>query len=525
MIITEILKDCKIEGNVVKLPDIELDRKTYIEVTNKLNLIGGKWKGGKIGGFVFDEDPTELLDQISNGESRNIKKEFQFFGTPDKLADRLVELAEIEPGHTILEPSAGQGAIVKAIQRRIPGIKVNAFELMPLNQTFLNKFDNLSLLGTDFLTECNTSYNRIIANPPFNKNQDIDHILKMYSCLNDGGRLVTVASKHWQHAGNKKETTFRKWLEDINANILEVPAGEFKESGTTVATCIIVINKTDALNAPDIKPGNNSKKQTTDKPVQKEDAFKRAFDKLAQTTSYATVFEDFIEFTLLMLNINKKEEDFAALEKRWPKPEHAHLFSEMLMALTDQSEEYNDGLGDLFMEHVSHGRNGQFFTPQEICDMMSQMTHSLELKEGQSASDPACGSGRMLLSLAKMCRGLEGFEPKYDFNYFASDNDLLCAKMTTINFILNTMCGEVAHMNTLTLEHYKSWHIRKMLVGTHYIPYYFTTGPGETNFIKRYENTIKQEEIHETEDTVIEPPTQTLNEVIKTSKHGQIILF
>jgi hypothetical protein len=66
-----------------------------MEVKNKLELIGGKWKGGKVGGFVFQEDPTDMLEQIANGENRKLKKEFQFFATPDELADKLVELADI----------------------------------------------------------------------------------------------------------------------------------------------------------------------------------------------------------------------------------------------------------------------------------------------------------------------------------------------------------------------------------------------------------------------------------------------
>ena len=73
----QVLQDCTVEGNVVKLPNIQLDRKDYQEVAKALELIGGKWKGGKIMGFVFVTDPTELLDQIANGEKRNLKKEFQ----------------------------------------------------------------------------------------------------------------------------------------------------------------------------------------------------------------------------------------------------------------------------------------------------------------------------------------------------------------------------------------------------------------------------------------------------------------
>lgn len=239
----EVLQKSKVEGMIVKLPEGQLDRKIYTEVKNSLELIGGRWKGGKVAGFVFNEDPSGLLEQIANGEKRNLKKEFQFFGTPDHLADRLVELAEVSIEHEVLEPSAGQGAIVRAIHRAThDGRQVSGYELMPVNQTFLSKITGFELLGDDFLS-CAKHFDRIIANPPFAKNQDIDHISKMYDRLKPGGRLVSIAGKHWQISSNKKEKAFREWLDEVNAQIEEVDAGEFKESGTTIATVIITIDK------------------------------------------------------------------------------------------------------------------------------------------------------------------------------------------------------------------------------------------------------------------------------------------
>jgi hypothetical protein len=91
----EVLQNCKVEGNLIKLPDVQLERKLYLDVAKALELIGGKWKGGKVGAFVFPHDPAELLEQIANGENRNLKKEYQFFETPAVLADELVELLAI----------------------------------------------------------------------------------------------------------------------------------------------------------------------------------------------------------------------------------------------------------------------------------------------------------------------------------------------------------------------------------------------------------------------------------------------
>lgn len=238
----ELLHQCVVEGTVVKLPNIQLDRKLYVEVAKSLELIGGKWKGGKIAGFVFPTDPSELLEQIASSEKRNLKKEFQFFATPDDLADYLVKLAEISETDDILEPSAGQGSIVKAVNRIMPNKKVQCYELMDINRTILSKIPTVDLIGEDFLTNT-LKFDRIIANPPFTKNQDIQHIYKMYDSLNEFGRLVSIASKHWMQSTNKTETSFRKWLEDVNYELYPIEKGAFKESGTMIEVCIIVINK------------------------------------------------------------------------------------------------------------------------------------------------------------------------------------------------------------------------------------------------------------------------------------------
>lgn len=86
-------------------------------------------------------------------------------------------------------------------------------------------------------------YDRVIANPPFSKNQDIDHIRQMYDCLVPGGRLVSFSSMHWQLAADRKSKEFKDWLSTLDAQVIEIPAGKFKHSGTMIATLIIVINK------------------------------------------------------------------------------------------------------------------------------------------------------------------------------------------------------------------------------------------------------------------------------------------
>ena len=238
-----VLQKCTVSGNVVMLPLGQLDRKLYMEVANALELIGGKWTR-KVNGFQFKQDPTSLLAQIANGEKRNLKKEFQFFETPAELADEMVRYADITPSSVVLEPSAGQGAIIKAIHRAYPGKAVNYHELMNLNLSILSDIPYSYYCGSNFLDYHDQLYDCIIANPPFSKNQDIDHIRHMWKVLKPGGRIVTIASKHWLYSTSKKETTFKEWIyNEVEADVTTVEAGAFSESGTKIETVMLILQK------------------------------------------------------------------------------------------------------------------------------------------------------------------------------------------------------------------------------------------------------------------------------------------
>lgn len=254
----EVLQACTVEGNIIKLPAQQLERKLYEEVADSLKKIGGAWKGGKVFGFVFKTDPTELLSKIAEGEKINIKQDYQFFPTPAAVADRMIEEAldfkkdlicyvNLESQLVkVLEPSAGQGALIDALYREIGQVQVYAYELEPTNRNHLKiNYPNVLLNGEpDYLKHDSTFlYDLIIANPPFKNNQDIDHIYKMYDQLGKNGRIVTLASTHWMLSINKKENQFRQWLTDKNASVVKIAAGAFAESGTKIETVMITINK------------------------------------------------------------------------------------------------------------------------------------------------------------------------------------------------------------------------------------------------------------------------------------------
>lgn len=242
--VEEILQHCKLENNVMKLPEVQLSKKSYAEAKKWIEEAGGSWQGGKVQGFVFPFNPQRVFAILNAGKRCNLKQEYQFFATPADLCDWLVSLSGgICPDDRVLEPSAGQGNIVKAVHRVSPESVVDCYELMPENVEILSKLPNVNIKGGDFTRNSGERYSKIIANPPFSKNQDVRHVRMMYELLVPGGVVVSVMSKHWTLSTENICLNFRDWIKEIGAQVHDVAGGAFKESGTEIPTCVIVIKK------------------------------------------------------------------------------------------------------------------------------------------------------------------------------------------------------------------------------------------------------------------------------------------
>lgn len=237
----QIIKQGVLKDNVYYLPNVKLDRKEYLDIAEHLKFLGGKWKGRGLNGFIFDRQISSIDELLGN--NIKVKKDIQLFETPESIADKLVEYAEIDNYQTILEPSAGRGRIIKSIQK-VCSCQIDYCEINDVNRKYLDEIKNINFLEEDFLKlKTDKKYTRIVANPPFAKNQDIDHIMKMYELLSEKGILVSISSNHWQMAKEKKCQEFRKFIEYTNAEVIELQNGDFKESGTLVKVNIIIIRK------------------------------------------------------------------------------------------------------------------------------------------------------------------------------------------------------------------------------------------------------------------------------------------
>lgn len=166
----------------------------------------------------------------------------QLFPTPAALAARVVEAADIRPGDSVLEPSAGTGALLEALPE---GVKVQAVEIShALTRQLAQRFSGISLECSDFMQwEGAGKFDRIIMNPPFSNQQDIDHVTHALKFLKEGGKLVAIMSAGVEFRQDKKAAGFRELVERMGGTIERLPDDSFKESGTSVNTVLVTIDK------------------------------------------------------------------------------------------------------------------------------------------------------------------------------------------------------------------------------------------------------------------------------------------
>ncbi len=159
--------------------------------------------------------------------------------TSKNIAEQLINYADIKENDKILEPSAGIGNIADVLKQYNNNIDV--CEYMNAYRELL-KLKGHNVINDNFLECCKyNTYDKIIMNPPFSKNQDIQHVKHAYECLNIGGKLVSITSNHWTFANDKESIAFRNWLDTIDYKIYDLPSKSFEF--TNIACKILIINK------------------------------------------------------------------------------------------------------------------------------------------------------------------------------------------------------------------------------------------------------------------------------------------
>lgn len=246
--ILNILDGSALDGHALRLPPGALPRNTYLAVNKVIEAAGGKWDR-KAKAHLFEGEAADVMDQIiATGEVISKKQEMQQFWTPPELAERVIELAKIERGHKVYEPSAGKGALLRAMLPFRPDLLVCANEIdLELKKGLVTEFYHWFGAGgcgcTDFLTIASIPrFDRICMNPPYARQADIRHVSHAMGFLKPGGRLVAIMSAGTMFRENSLAVAFRATIAALDGRFEMLPAGSFKESGTMVSACVLVVD-------------------------------------------------------------------------------------------------------------------------------------------------------------------------------------------------------------------------------------------------------------------------------------------
>lgn len=206
-----------------------------------------------VGGKEFDaatpseNDPFDnaVLDYYSNQKlNKNNREGSDYFPTPEPLGYKMVEWAGLGEGDSVLEPSAGHGAIARYVPKTNEMVSIEPSQSLftklqlkagGLGRKFLNNtFENYAL---------NNKHDVIVMNPPFGKAGAlaIQHVDKAFKHLDEGGRIVAIIPR------GSTDKKFDKWYNEqkniaMRADV-NLPDILFQQAGTRVACRVVVLDK------------------------------------------------------------------------------------------------------------------------------------------------------------------------------------------------------------------------------------------------------------------------------------------
>ena len=172
-----------------------------------------------------------LKSRHDDGTAPRAISAFNLFQTPKEIAEQMVELACVEPGARVLEPSAGLGRLIDAVKTKAG--EIVAVEIAPQCARELYARNDCQLRQGDFLTMTQERlglFDSVLMNPPFHLRADVKHILHARKFLQPAGALVALcmATTHREDA-----------LRSLCSHWQVLPAQSFKTEGTKIDVVLL----------------------------------------------------------------------------------------------------------------------------------------------------------------------------------------------------------------------------------------------------------------------------------------------
>lgn len=246
-----VLAAATVTEDRVTLPAGQLPRPLYVEVNDVLARLGGKWKGGKVAAHLFDHDPREEVAVAVATGKMPPRNPLDYFATPPELAEEIVARyvpSDVPAAPRVLEPSAGEGSLARAVVDARPAATVECVELDPRRAAKVRA--EFPVHEGDFLSyEAAEPYDLVVMNPPFTAPGDalayVAHIERAYRMLRHNGVLVAVVPLGFVQRQDRRVSEFRARVDAVGGWD-RLPDGAFESSGTGVATAVLWMRRAGA---------------------------------------------------------------------------------------------------------------------------------------------------------------------------------------------------------------------------------------------------------------------------------------
>lgn len=208
----------------------------------------------------FDRAKAVYFGKQKKNSRTKSQEGHDYFATPEPIGYKMVQWLQAKPGQSLLEPSAGDGAIARWMPDNTYNTVVEpSRDLTPklMRTVARNRAKVVESTFENF--DLHNKFDGIAMNPPFGKGKDrggklaMEHVAKAYKHLKDGGRLIAIIPD-----GPACQKRFDKWFygtpeakrkedrgiaDGVLMADIHLPSVTFEREGTNVNTRMVVIDK------------------------------------------------------------------------------------------------------------------------------------------------------------------------------------------------------------------------------------------------------------------------------------------
>jgi hypothetical protein len=251
-----VLSGAAADHRAVWLAAFPSSREVLVEIEQAMARIGGRWDT-RDRAYLFARDPREQLEKLTGvpalpPPSPARDRELSYWPTPPALAAEVAEVVrDLPAGARVLEPSAGDGALVRAISAARPDVhltcvEVDSFRAKTLSRAYggpcpdaiyCQPFEEYAAERTP------APFHAVVMNPPFTLPGDrlawVTHLELAWSLLAEGGELRAIVPASLEFGQQKRITAIRELILAAGGSWRPAPEGAFRMAGTDVRTLIV----------------------------------------------------------------------------------------------------------------------------------------------------------------------------------------------------------------------------------------------------------------------------------------------